>query len=204
MNSSSFPIEAATVLVADASVVINLNATGCAHDILWAQPGAVVVTENAFIELAAVTRYGHSDSEKLQALIHCGVVRLVQLGETGSRVYASLVEGPARRTLDDGEAATIGCACEAGGVAMIDERKARTLCADRFPNLMMASTADLLIQDRVKAVLGEQGQIDAILKALRSARMRVAPHQIETVVKLIGDGAAATCNSLPQARRAAS
>ena len=203
MSSSSFPISRRTVIVADASVVINLNATGCALDIIRAQPGSVVVTENAFAELAAGTHKGHNDHEQLQALINAEAVRIVQLGEAGNRVYASLVEGSALRTLDDGEAATIGYAHETGGVAMIDERKARTICAEEFPDLTVASTIDLLTHELIQSALGAQGQINAIVNALRIARMRVPPHQIEMTVKLIGDEAAVICNSLPKAVRAA-
>lgn len=204
MSSSSFPIDAHTILVADASVVINLNATGRAFDIVGAHPGSVVVTDNAFAELSAGARNGHSDDEKLQALIDSGAVRLVQLGEAGSRVYSSLVEGSALRTLDDGEAATIGYAHETGGVAMIDERKARTICESEFPGLTVVSTIDLLTHEVVGHALGQEAQVDAIVNALRIARMRVPPHQIEMIVNLIGDEAAATCNSLPKAVRAGS
>jgi predicted nucleic acid-binding protein len=203
MSCSSFPINADTVLVADASVIINLNASGCARDIIRAQPGSIVVTENALSELAAGVHKGHNDREKLQALIDAGAVRLVPLGEAGNRVYTSLVEGLALRTLDDGEAATIGYALESGGIAMIDERKARTICASDFPELTIASTIDLLTHELVQSTLGKQGQTDAIVNALRGARMRVPPHQIELVVKLIGAEAAASCNSLPKVMRVA-
>ena len=55
-------------------------------------------------------------------------MRVVQLGDDGKRVYGSLVEGTAARTLDDGEAATIAYAHEAGAVALIDEKKAQAIC----------------------------------------------------------------------------
>ncbi len=202
MTSSSFPISSNTVLVADTSVVINLNATGRALDIIRAQPGSITVTENAFSELAIGARNGHSDGEKLQALIDCGAVHLGQLGNVANDIYASLVEGSALRTLDDGEAATIGYAYEIGGIAVIDERKARNLCETNFPNLAVASTVDLIMLESVHDVLGHQGQIDAIINALQHARMRVPPHQISMVVDLIGEEIAETCNSLPKDQRA--
>jgi predicted nucleic acid-binding protein len=108
MSSSSFPIDTNTILVADASVIINLNATGRALDIIIALQGSVVVTDNAFAELVAGTHNGHSDDKKLQVLVDSGTVQLVELGEVGNLVYSSLVEGTASCTLDDGEAATIG------------------------------------------------------------------------------------------------
>lgn len=201
MSSSSFPIDTNTVLVADASVIINLNATGRAFDIIRAHPGSVVVTDKAFAELAAGSRNGHSDDKMLQTLIDSGVVQLVELGEIGNLVYSSLVEGTASRTLDDGEAATIGYAHETGAIAMIDEKKARSICASDFPDMEVVSTVDLLIHDVIGHILGKEGQVNAILNALREARMRVPSHQTEMIVNLIGTEAAATCNSLPRAVR---
>lgn len=204
MSSLNFPIKPPTVLVADASVVINLNATGRAQDIITALPIRYAVTENARAELAGGARNGHDDARKLQTLLDGGFVDLVRLGDSGNSIYESLVEGSALRTLDDGEAATIGYAYEIGGVAMIDERKARSLCTDRFPELQVVSTVDLLLHEIVAGALGRQGQIDAIINALQVARMRVPLDQVNRVVALIGDQSATSCRSLPKAARAAS
>lgn len=201
MSSSSFPTDTRPMVVADASVVINLNATGRAADIIQAYPCSVVVTAIAFAELVAGARNGHHDDEKLKALVDSGVVQLVKLGEVGNLVYSSLVEGAALRTLDDGEAATIGYARETGAVAMIDERKARRICTEEFSGLTVVSTVDLLTHDSIGNALGRQGQIDAIVNALRDARMRVPAHLMEMIINLIGDEAAAMCNSLPRAVR---
>ncbi len=202
MTSSNFPISSNTVLVADTSVIINLNATGRALDIIRAQPGSITVTQNVFTELAIGTRNGHSDGEKLQELINCGAVHLGQLDNVANDIYASLVEGSARHTLDDGEAATIGYAYEIGGIAVIDERKARHLCKTNFPDMAVASTVDLLMHKSVHDVLGHQGSINAVVNALRHARMRVPVHQIGMVIDLIGEEIAATCDSLPKTQRA--
>ena len=201
MSSSSFSLDARTVFVVDASVVINLNASGRAQEILRALPGTVVITNHAFEELSPGNHHGHDDEQEVTSLIATGDLRRVELGDSGNDVYASLVGGSALRTLDDGEAATIAYAQEFGGVAMIDERKARRICAEQFPELAVISTVDMLILETIKAALGEQRQIDAIIRALRDARMRVPPNQIEMVIGLIGRETAATCNSLPRAKR---
>jgi predicted nucleic acid-binding protein len=201
MSSSSFPINGDTILVADASVVINLNATGRARDIIQGQPGSLVVTENAFAELATGAKKGHNDHAQLQTLIDIGAVRVVTLGESGSSIYSTLVEGSALRTLDDGEAATIGYAHETGAIALIDERKARILCERDFPGLSIVSTVDFLTHELVATALGPEGQVEAIINALHNARMRIPPHQIERVIKLIGVENAALCNSIPRKMR---
>lgn len=204
MSSSNFLIDPRTILVVDASVVINLNATGRARDIIMGVPNPWAVTENALAELAGGMRNGHDDARKLRGLIDGGFVDLVGLGDTGGSVYEALVDGSALRTLDDGEAATIGYACEVGGIAVIDERKARRLCADRFPGLPVASTVDLLLHEKVVSALGKKGQVEGIVDALRLARMRVPPEQLGRIVALIGEKCAASCASLPKAARVSS
>jgi predicted nucleic acid-binding protein len=59
------------------------------------------------------------------------------------------VVGPAQTTLDDGEAATIAHAVALNGVALIDERKANRICTERFPELRIASTVDILVHPSV-------------------------------------------------------
>ncbi|GFO63159.1 hypothetical protein [Geomonas paludis] len=201
MNSSSFPDDTEMILVADASVIINLNATGRAMDILTAYPGTVVVTTQALDELLLGGNKGYSDGKKLQELIEVGRVRAVCLGEAGSEVYFSLVNGPAVQTLDDGEAATIGYADETGAVAIIDEKKARAICQKEFPQLQLKSSVDLLMHNAVVDALGREAHVASVVSALKNGRMRVLPHQQEMIVTLIGLETAAGCNSLPKAVR---
>ena len=200
MSLSSLPIDSVAVFVADASVIINLNATGRASEIVGAFPDKFVATGITVAELEAGAKKGHDDAEKLRYLIENGLFELVQLGEVGGAIYASLIDGTAIQTLDDGEASTIGYACERGCVALIDERKARSICAIRFPQLRVLSTVDLLIHNRAALALGRQGQADAIFNALRSARMRVPNEHLSKVIGLIGKERAATCSSLPRGR----
>lgn len=185
MSSSSCPNDPRATLAADASVVINLNATGCAAEIIAAIPGTFAVTKSVLAELAEGARKGHDDAAKLEGLIRCRAVKLVELGDEGNGVYAELVDGPAEETLDDGEAATLAYAHEVRGVALIDEVKARRICDGRFPELRIASTVDVLIHEAVRKALGQERQIDAVGKALRDARMHVLPHQRQLVRELI-------------------
>ena len=76
----SFPTDASKPLIADASVIINLNATLCAAEIIGGLPSVLLVTENARIELEAGLRNGHADAEKLRLLIKQGAVRVTHLG----------------------------------------------------------------------------------------------------------------------------
>ena len=201
MSSSSFLDKPQTPLVIDASVVINLNATGRAHEIIRAFPNPFLVTENAAAELANGARNGHTDSEALQELVRQRVLQTVALDPTDLAVYETLIEGHAAQTLDDGEAATIAFAVGGSAMVVLDERKARNICSSRLQGLNVFSTVDLLTHDLVETALGKSGQIDAIVAALQGARMRVPTDKIAVVVALIGDANAANCHSLPKAVR---
>jgi predicted nucleic acid-binding protein len=203
MSSSNFLSNPRASLIADASVVINLNATARAAEIIKAIPNPFIVMENACAELEAGIRNGHRDHEWLLELIDAGHVRRARLGTASMPVYESLIDGSTLRTLDDGEAATIAYAQEISGVALIDERKARTLCANSFPGLVVACTAEFLMHDAITAALGEQRQADALVNALNGARMRVPPEHLARVRAMIGPERAALCPSLPRATREA-
>ena len=101
-------------VVFDTSVIINLNATGCAHAILQALPNRCVVVDQVSLELKVDRRTGRGDAEALGALTAQHLVEQAELGNTGMSQFASLVTGSAAETLDDGEAATIACAIERG------------------------------------------------------------------------------------------
>lgn len=197
----SFPTDPSQPLIADASVVINLNATLCAGQIIVSVPHKLHVTDNARIELQAGIRNGHRDAEMLEELIKAGVVQIAELGAEGLAVYESLIEGPREATLDDGEAATIACAFERKGIAIIDERKARGLCRTRFPDLPIVSSAEVLASHYVAKALGREAQITAVVNALQGGRMRVPLEHVGAIVALIGDEHALSCPSLPKSVR---
>ncbi len=199
MKSSRFPGEPDVPVVTDASVIINLNATRAAAAIIDGFPNRFLVTETVRRELFAGGSRRHGSWEGLEALIHDGSIELVELEPGDAPVYRSLVEGGFKETLDDGEAATIAYAVGRGAVALIDERKARMICADRFPTLRLASSVDVLCHGLVKRALGESGQRDVIFRALRDARMQVVPRdRLREVVERIGADRAAKCPSLPR------
>lgn len=203
MSSSSFLTDTRVKLVADASVIINLNATACAAAIIRAVPNSFVVTENACTELEMGARNGHHDYRQLFELIAAGLIERVRLGAVDAAIYESLIDGSALKTLDDGEAATIAYAHRNACIPLIDERKARTLCAASFPGLAVASTTELLMHESIAAAIGAQGQADALVNALTIARMRVPPEHLERLMTIIGTDRAALCASLPRAARQA-
>ena len=193
--------ERAAPVVVDTSVVINLNATGCAEAILRSLPNRCVVVEDVLLELQIGRQTGRGDADALAVLLEQHLVEHARLGNTGMSHFRSLVSGSAFETLDDGEAATIACAIERGAVALIDERKATRICAERFPNLTIGCTIDVLAQRQVQAALGSRLP-DAVFNALDRGRMRVPDMYGQWVVDLIGKERAAGCRSLSKRFRA--
>ena len=61
--------------------------------------------------------------------------------------------------------------------------------------------ADLFAHEAVETTLGTEALAHAVFSALRDARMRVLPHHMDWVVRLIGPERVCKCPSLPQAIR---
>ena len=188
-------------IVADTSVVINLNATGFAQAILDALPNPFIVVEEVAIELESGRRNGRKATDGLNTLIAAGQVEVVQLGSDGMRHFSGLVSGPAADTLDDGEAATIAYALEHNATAIIDERKASKICAKRFEELSSGCTVDLLAHGEIEAALGRKGLAEGVFNALYYGRMRVPAEHVSWVINLVGQDRTKKCISLPRSIR---
>ena len=188
-------------IVADASVVINLIASGFAATILGCLAGPLRVPSEVRAKIERGRSRGRHYADKLAELVAGGKAAIIDLGAAGGRCFSTLVVGPAKDTLDDGEAATIAYAVEHGATILIDEKKATRICGERFSHLTVASTIDLVGCPAVRTKLG-QDLADAIFNMLFVARMRVLPRHLEWVVEQIGPRRAAQCPSLPARYRA--
>jgi len=193
----------AAIVAADASTVINLNATGYAREVIQAIPTKVVVLDAVASELHEGRRRGRRDADLLGELVAARVVEVVELDDSSWIHFEKLVVGAAALTLDDGEAATIAYAYSQHALAIIDERKAARLCAEMYPSLRVGSTVDILAHPSVQQRLGKEMLADAVFNALQNGRMRVFPQNVEWVISLIGRERAAGCASLPNSIRKA-
>jgi predicted nucleic acid-binding protein len=190
-------------LVADASAVINVNASGCAHKVLEALPNRVTVVDIVFGELEEGRQRQRQDADLLKKLADSGHVDIVRLDEVAERYFEQLTVGPAQMTLDDGEAATIGHAVARNSVALIDEDKAVRICTQLYPALRVGCSVDIFAHPDVQAALGRESLADAVFNALCHGRMRVFAKHVEWVVTLIGIDRAEQCKSLPRSVRVA-
>lgn len=200
MHHSGSPPDPAAPLVGDASFWINLVATRRAELLIEAFGAPLTITDVALAELGRGRAKGRATADPVDALVQRGTVEVLRCAPEDEELFLSLVAGSALTTLDDGEAATLVCAARVGGVAVIDERKARSLAAARFPKLGVLSTVDLLLGPAVAAV-GVGTVADAIFDALTGARMRVPSERLNDVAALIGPERAVVCHSLPSSLR---
>jgi predicted nucleic acid-binding protein len=201
MESLSSLTDPHAFLVADASTVINVNASGCALKVLEALPNRVTVVDVVFGELEEGRQRQRRDADLLKELADSGHVEIVRLDEVGEGHFEQLTIGPAQMTLDDGEAATIGHAVARNGVALIDEGKAVRICAQLYPALPIGCSVDIFAHPAVGAALGRASLADAVFNALCHGRMRVFPKHVEWVITLIGIERARLCTSLPNSVR---
>jgi predicted nucleic acid-binding protein len=202
MKCQSCLLDPLRTIVADTSVVINLDATGYCEKILDTLPNRFLIVDQVLQEFEDGLPYKGGDESKLSALIASGRVEVVGLGDVGMERFSDLVAGAAAETLDDGESATIAYALEQQDVvAVLDERKANKICADRFASLPICCTVDFFLHDRVQEKMGPENLTKAVFNTLYYGRMRVLPHHVDWVLGLIGRKRATKCMSLPKSAR---
>ena len=201
MSRQSSWLDGAASLVGDASVWINLVATERAGEILRSSPVELVITTTALGELENGRAKGRQTAAEVAKLLEAGLVREVSLSSAEEAVFLGLVAGPTSLTLDDGEAATIAYALGSRTVALIDERKATDLCADRYPALTVLSTTDLLLADPIASSIRGDDLRECLFLALTVARMRVPDRHLARVCDILGPDRCRECRSLPAAWR---
>ncbi|MBY2940923.1 hypothetical protein HF264_14555 [Rhizobium leguminosarum] len=189
-------------LVVDTSVIINLNATGRAGDVVRAFGVKLRASTVVRDELLADRFSGRNDAQLAAALVDEELLEFVELDDRAEDIFASLISGSAANTLDDGEAATLAVGAVSGNTVVIDERKAQRIAADRFAVMQVLATADIFCSERVVAALGAKQVGDLIFNSLAGARMFVPEKHHASVVDLLG-ARAAECHSLPAALRQA-
>ena len=178
--------EADVVLALDASVVINLLGTGMATQIVRALRRKCVVERYAWREVTRDPLTGRSAAEPLGVLTDAGLLAPEEMhgGATALFLDLSLAQPP--EGLGDGEAATLAHAVTRGASAVLDERKATRIGAEKFSQLRLLSTLDLLNAASVREALGTARLADALFSALTYARMRVPSEFRGWVVDVIG------------------
>lgn len=201
MASKSSLSDACEALLLDASVIVNVNATGYADKILTALPMEVLVPKPVIKELKNGAARGHADATDLDDLLNRKIVLEAPLLGSAQSEFIALTAGASVSSLGDGEAATIACAHASGAWAAIDERKARRICEERYKPVTIVSTVDILAHGHVVGALTKDEMAKAVFAALEVANMHVHPHQVDWVTSWIDDEFLHLCTSLPRAVR---
>ena len=196
MTFSSCLTDKNFTLVLDASVVINLLATGHSSAILRALSIPLIVTDNVVREIEQGAESGRPEFSLLKKSLSDRIMRVEKLDGDILKNFIDLVSGSTSESLDDGEAATLALAHGHGFSAAIDEKKATRIAAERFGTLKLVTTVDILAHESVRVSLGTELLADATFDALRLARMQVRDHQFAWVARLIGPARVGACPSL--------
>lgn len=196
MTFSSCLTDRDSILVLDASVIINLLATGYASAILQAVPAPIVVTDNVIREIEQGAVNGRPEPKQLLELIHNQILKREELSGIALEYFFDLVSGSTAASLGDGEAATLALAHCNGFTAGIDEKKATKISSERFENLRLITTVDILAYEPVRISLGDEALAKATLQALKNARMQVRENQFDWIQGLIGCENVSLCPSL--------
>ncbi|WP_296278005.1 hypothetical protein [Pseudomonas sp. UBA7530] len=196
MTFSSCLINQRAALVLDASVIINLLATGHANTILQALAVPLYVTDYVVREIEQGAVNGRPEPALLAELISNQVLIIKELTGTALEDFFGMVSGHTSSSLGDGEAATLALAYRNGFSAAIDEKKATRIAEERFEALQLGTTVDILASPQVQRLLGREALATAILRALQRARMQVREHQFDWIAQLIGLENVKACPSL--------
>lgn len=131
-------------------------------------------------------------------MISRGQLKVVELGKQGRTIFRELVSQNLSAGLDDGEAATIAAAMEhsASAVVVIDEKKARRIVGQRWPDRRCVNTVTVLAQPQLRAGLSDDAFAAAVFSALVHARMSVPLDGREWTIKLIGTDRAVELGNL--------
>ena len=184
-----------TPLVLDTSVLINLHTSRFGERIVDALPHEIIVPEIVVSEMLREDGKCSSAHRFVQAMVATDKVSIVTLSGSEYRLFGSLVSG--KRSLDDGESATIAVGYCRGYLPIIDERKGRQEARSYFGGKRPGWSLCLFRHPRVVATLGPKQATEALYLALRDGRMRVHESHCDEVVNLIGAQRALECYSLP-------
>jgi predicted nucleic acid-binding protein len=159
----------------DASVLINIVASGAAETILMALNGRLLVVDAVQDEI----KFDPRDPEPRQPrqgvltrFFEDGLLRPLKLSPEALDLFFELVQAPRPDNLGDGEAAAVAAAFHTGASVATDDSKAQRICRSQFPELEVVTSVDVFRDPSVVAALA--GRLpEALLSAVSRGRMRV-------------------------------
>jgi len=164
-----------SLLVLDASPIINALGCGAPERILAPFDGKCVVEENTLKEVIRNPFDMKHAGPVLEGLIDRNYLKVVRLGDVGYESYIELVAASASDALGRGEAAALAYAQEVGAVIVLDDRKARRIGCERFPACKQYSSLTLFRHAAETSGMTLNQIIPLVSLAFEKARMHVLP-----------------------------
>ena len=159
--------------VFDTSVWINLLATERAQAILDLLGADGHLPSQVLRELRRHPITGRPLDFNAHPVAALRGVNAARLGGNEADLFVELVAAPQGSALGDGEAAAIAVAVHRNAVLAIDERKARRILAQRFPQVPLIRSCDLLQSTILAEGLGSEIANECFEKALKHGRMHI-------------------------------
>lgn len=184
-------------LVVDASVIINLVASGIFSELLQSIDNPFYVVDVVISELERGSVNGCVDADVLKSLIEQEAIKCVTLDSDGWKEFEYMVSGESLSTLDDGEAATLAFCATMDAIPVIDEKKANRICGERYPDITPINSVNLFVMASNWGEFTRECLSEAVFRALFHGRMRVMKEDLAWIIDMIGVENTAKCNSIP-------
>jgi predicted nucleic acid-binding protein len=189
-------LEGKAPLVLDANVIINFLGSGIPEKLFGSLDVDLIVAEQVFREVMHDPSRRVSPQAWLKDIEARCLIEIVKPSGSALETYLELASEPHPNHLDDGEAATIAVAFERGGIAVLDEERARRICQARYPAISFSSTVDLLHRVSMTGKIPKDEFRATVFKALCIAKMQVRAEMLKWVINMIGEEDAKQCPSL--------
>jgi predicted nucleic acid-binding protein len=160
-------------LVVDASVVINILGTCDPRSFLESVPARLLMPSEVAREVKRSPYDGKEAVGLLVPLMEGGYLEQVDLDAEAIEIFMDLVGAPIADSLHDGEAAVIACAATTGAGAVLDERKGRRVCRERFPKVPVFCTMDLFRMCHEQSGVDRGRVVDWLQCAIKNSRIRI-------------------------------
>lgn len=172
-------------LVLDASVIINVLGSGFAERILTALSTRLIIADVTSREIIRNPLDPSDRANPIEGLVARGVIERISVNGDALHTFISLVGATPPDDLGDGESGAIALAAHLDVAVALDDGKARRVCRNRFPQVKIVASVDLLTHPSVCIALGSD-LADAVHGAMNHARMRVLPEHRHLVSGILG------------------
>lgn len=194
--SSSLTDDGQASIVADTSVLINLERSGIGKKIVQLIDNPFVVTEGVADEVGGKQgKFYESSRLFMEGLLAAKLLEVISLSDKEIEVSQRLTR--MENGLEEGEATTISVAKSRGYIPIIDEKRGREHAFNELGNIIVGRSMDVLLHRKVRSTIADSSIVEAVYLALRDAKMNISSNDLNFVIELIGKDRARNCVSLP-------